>query len=69
MSSSFHNTFHSDLMIHRHLELLVGEAAAGAAGALDPDAGRSLCVADLQQRGEHAPPGNTTHSNFAHFLT
>lgn len=59
----------------RYLKALVGGAAAGTAGALDSDRGRSFCITHLQERGEHAPPGHThTHAQPAntqhleHFL-
>lgn len=64
--------FHFGSFRYFYLELLVGEAATRAAGALDPGGGRSLGITHFQERGEHAPPekhGRPTHNNFAHHLT
>lgn len=59
--------FHFMLDKYFYLELLVREAAAWTAGALDSDGGCSLCIAHLQERGEHAPPENTVSQHTTTF--
>lgn len=52
-----------------HLELLVGEAALWAAGALHSDSGGGLFWPTyLQEGGEHAPPENTVSSTSPYMI-
>lgn len=44
------------LFSYYYLEMLVGEAAAWTAGALDPENRCTFIIAHFQERGEHAPP-------------
>lgn len=55
------------LLEYCYLELLVGEAAAGAAGALDSDGRCSFWTTHFQERGEHAPPENTASTQLSTF--